>query len=70
MNIKQIKETAKKQGFTVEIDKTGPKYIFILTDIKNTINPQIKTDRRGAELFLADIDHYLNYCAEAGIDPF
>ena len=70
MNIKQIKEAAEKRGYEVLIDTAGPQYVYTITNLIFPGNPPIKTDRRGAELLLTDIDAYLHYCEMAGIDPF
>lgn len=70
MNMKQMKEAAKKMGYSVSVDKNDPKYKYTITNLNFPGNRPIETDRRGAELFLTDIDGYLDYCYEANIEPF
>lgn len=62
---------AERQGYRVEVDKTGRQYAFTIRDMQHELNPVIETDRRGAEAFLlGGIDDYLYYCEMAGIEPF
>ena len=71
MNLKKIEAEARRQGYVVEIDKSGIQYTFTIRDANNEINPIIKTDRHGLELFVLDgFDRYLHYCESAGVEPF
>lgn len=70
MNIKQLTKIAEKRGYSITVDKTGPQWLFTIISKDFPSNAPIETDRHGLELFLFDVDGYLEYCYNAGIEPF